>query len=285
MGIKKTPIISIKDLKKTFGKTQALNGVSLEVESGTITGFLGPNGAGKSTTMNILLGFIRPDADSGAVKLFGHDVHVDRPWTRRDVGFLAANMALDDTLKVSHELEYYGHLAGHYDPAEVKSLAKRLSLNLDAKVGNLSTGNHQKVALIIALMNSPKLLILDEPTNGLDPLVQKEFNAIIRDLARKGSTIFISSHILSEIDELCDHFIFIKGGEIVGKKSRAQLRKSRGKQFRVNSYDYHKVSALLKKAKIHYQVEDVTDLDDEFMSYYDDQPTAQPKPKKGAANV
>jgi len=273
--------IVVKNLSKHFGAVKALDKISFTVEEGSITGFLGPNGAGKSTTMNVLLGFI--SATAGSASLLGKKITINDPTTRRDVGYLAASAPLDRSLRAWQEIEYYGHLAKNYDKQYVDELAGKLSLDLNAKIGTLSTGNHQKVALIIALMTKPKLLILDEPTNGLDPLVQAEFNKIIMDLKKQGSTIFISSHILSEVDELCDTFIFIRAGKIVAEKTRAELRRrSRNKLIHVKSEDFERAGELLIKAKIPFKVTEQTDLSDEFMSYYTDEDKAG---KKGGLHV
>ena len=169
-------IVSLKKLTKKYGSVEAIKNVTLDIKPGTIVGFLGPNGAGKSTTMNILMGFI--SATSGEAKVFGQKVSVTNTLPRRDIGFLASNMTLDKSLTARQEIEYFGHLARGYNKKYVEELASRLNLDMDAKIGKMSTGNHQKVALVLALMKQPDLLILDEPTNGLDPLVQVEFNNI-----------------------------------------------------------------------------------------------------------
>ena len=232
-------IIKVNKLTKKFGRKKALSEVSFEVKAGSITGFLGPNGAGKSTTMNVLMGFM--SADSGTATIFDRKVSVNDEKVRRDVGFLSNNMALDDGLTARQEIEYFGHLAGNFDEKYMERVAKKLGLTLDAKIGSLSTGNHQKVALITALMGKPKLLVLDEPTNGLDPIVQAEFNKLILELKENGSTVFISSHILSEVDELCDEFIFIRGGKIVAMKTRDEVKDTVSKTVTIGSKDATKI--------------------------------------------
>jgi ABC-2 type transport system ATP-binding protein len=259
-------VIEVRGLEKRFGAVRALEKVSFEVRKGSIVGFLGPNGAGKSTAMNVLLGFLNKTA--GTAKIFGENVSVSNSEIHKRIGYLSANMSLDDTLTAGQELEYFGNLKGVYNEKEIKDLAGKLGLDLKAKVGSLSTGNHQKVALIIALMGAPELLILDEPTNGLDPLVQDEFNKIILDLRDKGSTIFISSHILSEVEELCDEFVFIRGGKIVGRRARDDLKKSEEKQIVVSAKDFGKVEKFLKEQKIKFTASRASNLSEEFMSYY-----------------
>lgn len=265
--IKNMNVISVKKLNKSFGTKQALSDVSFEVAENSITGFLGPNGAGKSTAMNILLGFIA--ADDGKARIFDEKVSVSNHKIHKDIGFLSSNMALDKTLTAGQEIEYFGHLAKNYDAQKVADLAKKLDLDLNQKIGSMSTGNHQKVALMVALLAEPKLLILDEPTNGLDPLVQAEFNKIIMQLHAKGSTIFISSHVLSEIEELCDNFIFIRDGKIAAQLSKDDLhRKSQDKiVVETNAKNKAKIQKFLRDNKIKF-AEESGDLESTFMKYY-----------------
>ncbi len=263
--------IEVKHLSKNFAKLHALDDVNFVVREGSITGFLGPNGAGKSTTINLLLGFI--NATAGEMQIFGDPIDVGTVKTRVSVGFLSNSMALDKTLTVEQEFKYFGHLAGHYDDKTAKEFAKRLDLDLHAKIGGLSTGNYQKVGLVIALMNRPKLLILDEPTNGLDPLVQNEFNKIILNMRDHGTTIFISSHILSEVKELCDEFIFIRNGKIVAQMDQKQLSEHSGESLRVNltKSNRDKILKLLDENHADYSLE-TGDLEKTFMQFYEDDP-------------
>ena len=275
--------IEVNNLTKVFGrgknKITALNKINFTVKQGSITGFLGPNGAGKSTTIDALLGFINPTG--GQMTIFGQNVGVNSVETRRGVGFLSNNMALDKTMRVGDELEYFGYLSGHCDKLQILHLAKRLDLDLRAKIGDLSTGNYQKVGLVIALMNRPKLLILDEPTNGLDPLVQAEFNKIIVQMRDAGTTIFISSHILSEISAICDQFVFIRAGEILAQLSAAELAQKSSKTLRINVTDQNSaaIEKLLHGNHIKYDVES-GDLERVFMQLYSEAPA-----KKGGKNA
>ena len=275
--------IEIQDLSKVFGrgknKVTALNKINFTVKQGSITGFLGPNGAGKSTTIDTLLGFINPTG--GKIMIFGRNVDVNSVDTRRGVGFLSNNMALDKTMRVSDELEYFGYLSGRYDKLQVAHLAKRLGLDLRAKIGDLSTGNYQKVGLVIALMNRPRLLILDEPTNGLDPLVQDEFNKIIVQMRDAGTTIFISSHILSEISAICDQFVFIRDGEVLAQLSADELAQKSSKTLRISvtSQNSASIENLLLKNNVKYDVES-GDLERVFMQLY-----GEASAKKGGKNV
>lgn len=275
--------IEIQDLSKVFGrgknKVTALNKINFTVKQGSITGFLGPNGAGKSTTIDTLLGFINPTG--GKIMIFGRNVDVNSVDTRRGVGFLSNNMALDKTMRVSDELEYFGYLSGRYDKLQVAHLAKRLGLDLRAKIGDLSTGNYQKVGLVIALMNRPRLLILDEPTNGLDPLVQDEFNKIIVQMRDAETTIFISSHILSEISAICDQFVFIRDGEVLAQLSADELAQKSSKTLRISvtSQNSASIENLLLKNNVKYDVES-GDLERVFMQLY-----GEASAKKGGKNA
>ena len=268
--------IEVKGLSKRFGRVVAIDGVDLVVPAGKVVGFLGPNGAGKSTTMNVLLGFL--NADAGEAWLNGQRVTADGCEVRKGVGFLANGMALDDGLTAEQELKYFAQLndadgeddGGAQSLEYAQELALRFKLELRQKVGTLSTGNHQKLALIIALMHRPKTLILDEPTNGLDPLVQVEFNKVIAELKAGGATVFISSHILSEVNELCDEFVFIKAGRIVARRTRAELKNSGGKTITVSKPEFATVKRLLDKHGIKFSVGSGSELSDEFMQYYEE---------------
>ena len=260
--------ISVANLSKKFGQVTALDQVTFEVKTGSITGFLGPNGAGKSTAINVMLGFL--NSNGGSVKISDRLVNVKSVETRRNLGFLSNNFQLDKNLTVSQELEYLGNLTGNYDPKLTKSIAQRLDLDLHAKIKTLSTGNYQKVGIVSALQSRPKLLILDEPTNGLDPLVQAEFNDLIREFNASGTTVFISSHILSEISELCDEFIFIKKGQIVAQMTRSEIDSQSGQILSVKPTKENRVKILnfLNENKVNYSVE-TGDLEQTFMDFYD----------------
>lgn len=264
--------ISVNNLTKAFGnKTKrvlALNKISFDVKKGSIIGFLGPNGAGKSTTMNVLLGFIK--ATSGTAHIFDEVVDLDAVGTRSSLGFLSNNFSLDKTLTVGQELEFLGNLSHSFDEDYSKRLADRLSLDWNAKIGDLSTGNYQKVGIVSALQTRPELLILDEPTNGLDPLVQAEFNKMIRELNATGSTVFISSHILSEVSELCDEFIFIKKGKIAAHMTHREIEAQSGQVLNVKPTNENRVKVLnfLNKNHINYSIE-TGDLEQTFMEFYD----------------
>jgi ABC-2 type transport system ATP-binding protein len=225
------PVIELTSLTKTFGKNRGVDNITLSVPEGIVFGFLGPNGAGKSTTINMLVNFTHPN--SGSIKIFGKDNAKHGLDIRKDIGFLSNDMALDGSLTGWQQLEYYGRLRKKYDKPYITELAKRLDCDLGKKIKNLSRGNHQKIALISAFMHKPKLLILDEPTSGLDPLIQVEFNKIVLEHKAAGRTTFMSSHVLSEIQELCDRVAFIRQGKIIANKTLDELADASPKEVRV----------------------------------------------------
>jgi ABC-2 type transport system ATP-binding protein len=209
-------VLELKDVTKTYGSSRGIDNVSLKVEAGQVFGFLGPNGAGKSTTINLLIDLIRPT--KGKINIFGLDSVKNGVQIRSKIGFLIGDMSLDSSLSGWQQLEYFGNLRGNFSPKRVKELASLLDINLNRKIKDLSRGNRQKVGLISALMHEPELLILDEPTSGLDPLIQDRFNKIILDLKAQGKTTFMSSHMLSEVQEMCDQVAFVREGKIIDVK-------------------------------------------------------------------
>lgn len=236
-------IIELKNVTKMYGSVVGVQDINLQVEAGTVFGFLGPNGAGKSTTINMLMDFIRPT--SGQVSLFGLDAKNDSVKIHKKVGFLTGDMAMDKGLTGWQQLEYLGRLRGDFDKEYITDLAERLSFDLSRKFKALSRGNKQKMGLIAALMHKPDLLILDEPTSGLDPLIQAEFNKIILEHKKAGGTAFISSHVLSEVQEICDIATFIRDGRLVATRPISDIAKESPKDITVNTHS----KDLMKKLK------------------------------------
>ena len=189
--------IHTSGLTKYYGRNRGIEDVDLDVRVGEVFGFLGPNGAGKSTTIRTLLDEIRPT--SGAATILGLDTHKDVVAIRRHVGYIPGDLALYPNLTGRDTLKYFANLRGGVDWSYVDELAERLNSDLSRKVGDLSTGNRQKVGVIQAFMNRPDLLVMDEPTSGLDPLVQREFQNMVREVSAEGRTVFLSSHTLSEV--------------------------------------------------------------------------------------
>lgn len=237
------PVISFKEVTKYYGKSLGIKKVNLEVMPGEVFGFLGPNGAGKTTSISLMVDLTRPT--SGKISIFGLDSVDGSLAIRQRIGFLTDDMALDKGLTGWQQLEYFGSLRGVFDKKYVRELANSLSCNLNRKFKTLSRGNRQKVALISALMHDPDLLILDEPTSGLDPIVQQEFNKVILDRKSQGKTTFISSHILSEVQEICDRVAFIREGKIIAIQGLAEIGENLPKRVHLHSFD----KALVQKIK------------------------------------
>ena len=215
--------ISTEDLRKTYGRgSRGLAGLDLQVKTGEVYGYLGPNGAGKSTTIRILLDLIRPT--SGHVSVLGLDPRADGVALRRRLGYLAGDFVVDGRQTSRQLLTYLGNLRGGVAAARITALAERLDLDLDRPVKSLSKGNRQKAGLVQAFMHEPELLILDEPTSGLDPFLQQEFVHLVREAKRRGATVFMSSHVMSEVQQTADRVGIIRDGRLVTVESVESLR-------------------------------------------------------------
>jgi ABC-2 type transport system ATP-binding protein len=208
-----TAVIRIEKLTKFYGSHRGIVEVDLAVEKGEVFGFLGPNGAGKTTTIRLLLDLIRPS--SGKAYVFDIESSADPVAIHRRIGYLPGEFALYDRLTGSQTLEYFGNLRGGIDPAYQASLIERFDLDPSRRFREYSKGNKQKVGLVAALQHRPELLMLDEPTSGLDPLVQQTFFATMREAVRDGATVFLSSHILNEVERSCDRVAIIRDGRLV----------------------------------------------------------------------
>jgi len=292
----KTLAIELRNVTKNFGSHLAVHDVSLKVFKGEVFGFLGPNGAGKSTTIRMLLGQLNPH--SGRIEIFGRNAVRERLSVHKNIGYLSGDMALDTQLTGMQFLQFIARLHGGVSKTAITSLAHRLDCDLGKKIGKLSRGNRQKVGLVAALMHDPDLLILDEPTSGFDPLIQSEFNKIILDYKKQGRTVFISSHILSEVQHLCDRVAFIREGKIIEVGDMDELAETTLKRVRLivqSVADVHHVHAiagvqnvvvdgahvtfqfsghvrdlitsLARLSVVDLQIEDV-DLEELFMRYY-----------------
>src|ERR1044071_8942253 len=214
--------IAVSGLVKTFGRTRALDGVDLSVATGEVHGFLGPNGAGKSTTIRVLLGLLR--ADSGEVSLLGGDPWRDATELHRRLAYVPGDVTLWPNLSGGETIDLLGRLRGGLDATRRASLLERFDLDPTKKGRTYSKGNRQKVALVAALASDVELLILDEPTSGLDPLMEQEFRACVADERDQGRTVLLSSHILSEVEALCDRVSIIRSGRVVDSGTLAELR-------------------------------------------------------------
>ena len=215
-------IIQIENLTKFYGTARGIIDMSLTVNEGEVFGFLGPNGAGKSTTIRTLLDLIRPTR--GHALIFGLDSHDDKLAIHRRVGLLPGDLALYPKLTGAQNLHYLANLRGGVDWTFVKELAERLDADLSRRVKDYSSGNRQKIGLIQALMHKPELLILDEPTSGLDPLIQQTFYKLVKEAQAGGQTVFLSSHVLPEVERICDRVGIIREGRLVTVEKVADMK-------------------------------------------------------------
>ena len=215
--------IRFEGLVKTYGDVRALHGIDLTVPRGEVFGFLGPNGAGKTTAIRILMDLIRPSA--GRAEVLGFDAQRDTLEVRRRCGYLPGDLELYNLLTVDACLDLVASLRGDVDPRYRGELVERLRLDTGRRIGALSRGNRQKVGLTIALMAKPELVVLDEPTNGLDPLVQDEVEAILREVVADGRSVFFSSHVLAEVEQIARRVAMLRGGRIVAVSDLAEQRR------------------------------------------------------------
>ena len=217
------PAIDVQGLTKRFGDFVAVGDLDLTVERGEVFGFLGPNGSGKSTTIRTFLDQIRPT--SGTVRIFGLDSGRDSREVRSRIGSVPGDPALYPRLTGRQVLDYFARLRGGVDLRYLEELTTRLGPDLDKKISECSTGNRQKVGLIQALMHRPDLLVLDEPSSGLDPLVQQEFHALVNEARDEGRTVFLSTHTLSEVERVADRVAIIRHGRLAAVESIEELRR------------------------------------------------------------
>ena len=219
------PVIQTTTLTKRYGSVLALTDVTLAIPHGTIFGFLGPNGAGKTTAIRILMGFLR--ANGGSASIFGHDVWRDGVAARRDVGYLVSADALYPDMSGDDQLDYAAKLSGR-PPAIRERVRDALELDqvsLKRRLGTYSKGMRQKLAIIAALQHDPAALILDEPTDGLDPLIQRNFEALLGELRDRGTTVFMSSHDLAEVERTCERVAVVRQGRLVANETVADLKR------------------------------------------------------------
>lgn len=295
-----TLAIRTESLTKHYGEVKALIDLSLEVRMGEVFGFLGPNGSGKTTMIRTVLDLIRPT--EGRAEILGMDTHEETVEIRNHIGYVPGDLAMYPNLTGRDTLTYFANLRGGVDWSYVDELAERLSVDLDVKVGDYSSGNRQKVGIIQAFMNRPQVLVMDEPSTGLDPLVQREFQEMMREVAADGRCVFLSSHTLSEVQRVADRVGIIRHGRLVDVESVHDLRSKAIRRVElffdtdidasifeavagvreakanqtsiVLSFDGH-MDQLLKTATDHYHLVDITsqeaDLEEIFLTYYRDE--------------
>ncbi len=295
-----TAAIKTEGLTKHYGDVKALIDLDMQVDMGEVFGFLGPNGAGKTTMIRTILDLIRPT--SGRAEILGLDTHENAVELRNRIGYVPGDLAMYPTLTGRDTLKYFANLRGGVDWSFVGELADRLNSDLDVKVGDYSSGNRQKVGVIQAFMNKPDVLVMDEPSTGLDPLVQREFQKMLREVAAEGRAVFLSSHTLSEVQRVADRVGIIRHGLLVDVQSVEELRKKAirrvelffdgpvdGSLFesvpgvrdtRVNEHSVAmsfdgQMDQLLGVATDRYHLIDINseeaDLEEIFLTYYEDE--------------
>ena len=226
-------VIEINNLTKTYGKSRGITDISFHVEDGEIFGFIGPNGAGKSTTIRTLLSLIYPT--SGSATIFGKDCVQFAPEIKKEIGYLPSEVFYYDNMKVKDLLKYSASFYKKDCSKRIIELANIMDLDLNKKIDDLSLGNKKKVGIVQGLLHEPKLIILDEPTSGLDPLMQQKFFELLEEENKKGATILFSSHILSEVQRLCNRVAIIKEGKIVTVEKISTLQENNYKKFKIET--------------------------------------------------
>lgn len=289
-------VIEINNLTKYYGKSRGIIDVSFNVEAGEIFGFIGPNGAGKSTTIRTLLGLIKPT--SGTAFIFGKNCFTDGKEILKDVGYLPSEVFYYDGMKVIDLLKYSASFYKKDCTKRIYELAEIMDLDLNKKIEELSFGNKKKVGIVQGLLHKPKLIILDEPTSGLDPLMQQKFFELIKQENQKGVTVLLSSHILSEVQKLCNRVAIIKEGRIIKIETIENLRGENYKRiiietdtdlsldyfnidgvndFTINNHTYSflykgDINIIIKKLAM-LNIKNITihepDLEEIFMHYYE----------------
>lgn len=235
-------MIELKNLTKYYGKVRGVTDINLHIKGGEIFGFIGPNGAGKSTTIRLLLSLIRPT--SGKAMINGMDCRIDSKKIKKILGYVPSEVNYYDDMKVIDLFRYSTRFYNKNCDERAEMLSKRLTLDMNKKIDSLSFGNKKKVAIIQAILHEPKILILDEPTSGLDPLVQNTFFDILEEERKKGVTILFSSHILSEVQRLCDRIAIIKDGKIIKIEAIESLRKNKYRQVELDFINEASVSDI-----------------------------------------
>lgn len=234
--------VEIINLTKYYGKHRGINNVSFDIHEGEIFGFIGPNGAGKSTTIRTLLGFIHPSG--GDARIFGMNCFTEIEKVKREIGYLPSEVNYYDDMKVKDLLAYSAKFYHKDCSKRTEELCALFQVEVNKKMESLSFGNKKKVAIVQALLHEPKLLILDEPTGGLDPLMQNNFFEVLREENKKGTTIFFSSHILSEVQKLCDRVAIIKEGRMLKVEQMETLRSNKYKKIKLEMGNGDKVEDL-----------------------------------------
>lgn len=243
------PVVAIEGLVKHYGSNEAVRGIDLVVMKGEVFGFLGPNGAGKSTTIRCLLGLLRPTA--GNISAFGLDATRNGVAVRGRLAYVPGELRLPERITGDRLVSTIGRMRGGFDSGRRDELAERLQVDLARPVGELSTGNRRKLALLVAFVADPELLVLDEPTNGLDPLMQREFLALVREAKDRGVTTFLSSHLLSEVQRAADRVAVLRRGKVIAAGTVDELRGQARQHLEIWFNDEPPIGALSNLSDLH----------------------------------
>ena len=261
-------IIETKNLTKSYKKNRGIESVNISVNEGEKYGFIGPNGAGKSTTIKTLLNFVYPTSGSGTI--FGMDIVKDCCKIKENIGYVPSEVKYYDTVKVKDIMKYAQSFYPNVSDEDLGKICMDLELDMEKKMGELSLGNKKKVAIAQALIQNPKLLILDEPTNGLDPLMQKKLFNILVEEKKKGNTVFLSSHNLNEVQNLCDRVAVIKEGKIIDVIELEKATETLGLKITLSSKDINKEIVLDLGGKILNEAKDENKNNSFVFLYYKD---------------
>ena len=271
-------VIEIENLTKNYGKNRGINDVSFSIEEGDIFGFLGPNGAGKSTTIRTLLGLIKKDA--GKARIFGREIgsKKDLEYILKDVGYMPSEAMFYPEMKVSDTIKFAANVRGKDCDDEARMLCEKLQLDVNKKIEELSLGNRKKVSIVCAMQHKPKLFVFDEPSSGLDPLMQAEFFELINEYVKNGATCMLSTHVLSEVKNYCKHVGIMKEGKLLKVDEVSNITKTNAKKIKIVRNG--KLQEFIYKGDIkeiykEIQGDDIDDvliedpsLDEIFMHYY-----------------
>lgn len=235
-------VIKLEGVNKSYGKVRALTNLSLSVNEGEIYGFIGPNGAGKSTTIRLLLNFIRPE--SGAMSVLGMNPLTQNVAIKKQTGYVSAESFMYNDMRVSELFRFTEHYHGIRDGAKIKKLVEMLDIDTEKKFEQLSFGNRKKVSVACALLHSPKLLILDEPSNGLDPVIRNNLYELLQEEQKNGATIFFSSHVLSEVQKVCTRIGLLKEGQLIRENSATDFTNIGYRQVEVETTDILNIGSV-----------------------------------------
>lgn len=261
-------IIETNNLTKSYKKNRGIESINISVNEGEIYGFIGPNGAGKSTSIKTLLNFVYPTGGSGTI--FGMDIVKDSCKIKENIGYVPSEVKYYDTVKVKDIMKYAQSFYPNVSDEDLGKICMDLELDMEKKMGELSLGNKKKVAIAQALIQNPKLLILDEPTNGLDPLMQKKLFNILVEEKKKGNTVFLSSHNLNEVQNLCDRVAVIKEGKIIDVIELEKATETLGLKITLSSKDINKEIILDLGGKILSEAKDENKNNSFVFLYYKD---------------